>query len=319
MAPVLLLYIIASLVLLKYPLLLHKRKQLAFTARNIAHRGGAGERIESTMEAFTHAMEAGADMLELDCLLTRDGQVVVSHDENLLRETGEDVMISSLNRQDLPCYKERLKVTFDAFGEESTGQDHNFALLEEVFQRFPQTPINIEVKEDNDILIEKVASLVRSYNRDKFTVWATDNSTIMSKCRRQNPDMPYGFTVKSGIKLLVLYYTGLLPFIPLGESLLQFYLPRVINRKYIPEPTDPACLRRPWVVSLLEMVTMRRALFKHLVERGIDVHLFVCNEDCDIEAAFAVGASGVMTDYPTLLSDWLRAHPDVSLVSCEVV
>lgn len=38
-------------------------------------------------------------MLELDCHLTHDGHVVVSHDENLLRQTGHDVTMSSLNLQ----------------------------------------------------------------------------------------------------------------------------------------------------------------------------------------------------------------------------
>lgn len=36
-------------------------------------------------------------MLEMDCHLTKDGHVVVSHDENLERQTGRDVTISSLN------------------------------------------------------------------------------------------------------------------------------------------------------------------------------------------------------------------------------
>lgn len=42
--------------------------------------------------------------------------------------------------------------------------------------------------------------------------------------------MPYSFTLDRGLLLLFLFYTGLLPFVPLGESLLQFYLPRIINR-----------------------------------------------------------------------------------------
>lgn len=42
--------------------------------------------------------------------------------------------------------------------------------------------------------------------------------------------MPYSFTMGRGVLLLLLFYTGLLPFVPLGESLLQFYLPHIFNR-----------------------------------------------------------------------------------------
>lgn len=53
-AAALLLYITASLVLLKFPLLVHKRKQLAFTARNIAHRGGENSRTTFMHESKNH-------------------------------------------------------------------------------------------------------------------------------------------------------------------------------------------------------------------------------------------------------------------------
>nr|XP_057906050.1 lysophospholipase D GDPD3a isoform X3 [Doryrhamphus excisus] len=107
-------YAVASLYLLKKPQVLHRRKRTAFHCTHISHRGGCGERIESTMEAFTHAVKQGTEMLELDCHMTHDGHVVVSHDENLLRQTGHDVTISSLRLQDLPLYKDRLEVTFNA-------------------------------------------------------------------------------------------------------------------------------------------------------------------------------------------------------------
>lgn len=37
------------------------------------------------------------------------------------------------------------------------------------------------------------------------------------------------FTEMRGLQLLLLYYTGLLPFVALGESFLEYYLPHVFN------------------------------------------------------------------------------------------
>jgi glycerophosphoryl diester phosphodiesterase len=53
----------------------------------IAHRGASGHCPENTRAAFLRAIELGADMVELDCQTTRDGAVVVIHDEHLDRTT----------------------------------------------------------------------------------------------------------------------------------------------------------------------------------------------------------------------------------------
>ena len=53
--------------------------------KKIAHRGASGEYPENTRLAFEKAIEAGVDMIELDCQMTRDGHVVIFHDEKLLR------------------------------------------------------------------------------------------------------------------------------------------------------------------------------------------------------------------------------------------
>ncbi|MBI4840441.1 MAG: glycerophosphodiester phosphodiesterase [candidate division NC10 bacterium] len=52
-----------------------------------AHRGGAGLAPENTLAAFRKGMEWGADALEMDLHVTRDGEVVVIHDERLDRST----------------------------------------------------------------------------------------------------------------------------------------------------------------------------------------------------------------------------------------
>ena len=53
-----------------------------------AHRGASADYPENTMSAFTGAVALGADWIELDVQQTRDGQIIVMHDRNLLRTTG---------------------------------------------------------------------------------------------------------------------------------------------------------------------------------------------------------------------------------------
>ncbi|WP_051265909.1 glycerophosphodiester phosphodiesterase family protein [Nakamurella lactea] len=48
-----------------------------------AHRGGAGERTENSIASFTHAIELGVTTLELDTQITKDGKVVVTHDNTI--------------------------------------------------------------------------------------------------------------------------------------------------------------------------------------------------------------------------------------------
>jgi glycerophosphoryl diester phosphodiesterase len=53
----------------------------------VAHRGASAQAPENTMEAFRLGVEAGADAIELDVHLTRDGQLAVIHDDTIDRTT----------------------------------------------------------------------------------------------------------------------------------------------------------------------------------------------------------------------------------------
>lgn len=53
----------------------------------LAHRGGGGLWPESTLYAFEHAVELGVDVLEMDVQSTKDGELVVIHDDTVDRTT----------------------------------------------------------------------------------------------------------------------------------------------------------------------------------------------------------------------------------------
>jgi glycerophosphoryl diester phosphodiesterase len=63
----------------------------------IAHRGDPVGHRENTLPAFAAAVEQGADMLELDLRRTRDGAIVVLHDQSLLRLWGLDASVGDLD------------------------------------------------------------------------------------------------------------------------------------------------------------------------------------------------------------------------------
>ncbi|MFN3451117.1 MAG: glycerophosphodiester phosphodiesterase family protein, partial [Sphingorhabdus sp.] len=61
-------------------------KPLNGKALVIAHRGASGERPEHTLASYTLAIEQGADYIEPDLVLTKDGVLVARH-ENEISET----------------------------------------------------------------------------------------------------------------------------------------------------------------------------------------------------------------------------------------
>jgi glycerophosphoryl diester phosphodiesterase len=66
-----------------------------------AHRGASAECPENTLRAFRRAVELGTPSIELDVHVTRDGELVVMHDETVQRTTGSEGRIADLTLADL--------------------------------------------------------------------------------------------------------------------------------------------------------------------------------------------------------------------------
>ncbi len=67
------------------------------TALAIAHRGEPVGHRENTLPAFAAAVALGADMVEIDLRRTRDGEIVVLHDQTLERLWGVDASVGDLD------------------------------------------------------------------------------------------------------------------------------------------------------------------------------------------------------------------------------
>ena len=67
----------------------------------IAHRGASSSAPENTVAALMNAVDAGADMVELDVQMTRDRRLVVFHDERLGRTTNLHGVLASNHYSDL--------------------------------------------------------------------------------------------------------------------------------------------------------------------------------------------------------------------------
>ncbi|MGA6974452.1 MAG: glycerophosphodiester phosphodiesterase family protein [Candidatus Binatus sp.] len=124
---------------------------------NIAHRGASGTFPENTLSAFRAAINAGADMCELDVQLSRDGAVVVIHDETVERTTDGSGEVAELTLAELKRLDAGAKFKSGALkGDPIPTLDEVFAVTS------GKCGLNIELKAGG--LEHQVAQLMQSRN-----------------------------------------------------------------------------------------------------------------------------------------------------------
>ena len=312
-------YVATSILFTKYPNLLPAilknrknwkvKKSLPINS-HISHRGGAGECYENTLKAFKHAQNVQTQMLELDVHITKDNVVVVSHDQDLKRVTGQDLKIKETNFDELPKIKHVIPIDFTfgkTYSSEDKSEEHiSLPKLEDIFEAFPDLCINIDIKTYDEILIEEVNKLIIKYDRENRTIWGNFSDKTTAKCYKTNPQIGLLFSVERVLVLLIYFYTGLLPYVTLKETHLEIPMPLLAYKKYGSEMT----FLQKFIANLSHTLLMRRTLFEHLSQRGIQTYVWVLNDEEDFEMAFKqLNVTGVMTDYPSLLTDYLKRNP----------
>ncbi|MGN0629464.1 MAG: glycerophosphodiester phosphodiesterase [Oscillospiraceae bacterium] len=160
-----------------------------------AHRGFSEKYPENTLLAFKKAAETGAEGIELDVHLTKDGEIVVMHDENTVRTTGTNALIKDLTLEQFKLLDAGY-VKKGEFGFEAP------PALREVFELLAETGMecNIEIKSgvyEYPGIERKVLNLIDEFGlRDKIIISSFNHYTV---CRFKElaPDVKCGFLEES--------------------------------------------------------------------------------------------------------------------------
>lgn len=112
-----------------------------------AHRGGMGLFPENTMVAFKGSVDLGVEALEMDVLLTKDGELVTLHDFNIDRTSDGKGNVTNHNYQDLLQYN--FASNFESVNGDVPYSDGMIQIprLEEVFSTFPDKMFMVELKD----------------------------------------------------------------------------------------------------------------------------------------------------------------------------
>lgn len=122
----------------------------------IAHRGASADAPENTVSAANVAWKQNADAVEIDIHLSKDNRVMVIHDDNTKRTTGEDFKVSNTLSEDLRM--------LDAGSfKNASYQGEKIPFLEEVITTIPNgKTLVIEIKSGLDVLPQLQAVIGKS-------------------------------------------------------------------------------------------------------------------------------------------------------------
>lgn len=226
-----------------------------------AHRGASAYKAENTMEAFELAIKQGADGLELDVHLSADEKIVVTHDENTSRVTGQNYQIKEMSWEKIQ------NLNFAWF--RHNGETASAPLLENVLDlvKKENVTLNIELKnsvERYDGLEEKVLAAVRAFNVEEQIIYSSFNHQSMKKMKTLGAKSEVGLLTKKLILNPGRYARAM------GAEAIHPYYRFVLLPDYL----------------------------KNCQDAGIKVHAWTVNQEKDMVRLYKKQCQAIITNYP---------------------
>ena len=256
-----------------------------------AHRGGAGLWPENTLEAFRGAIELGCSHLETDVRMTRDGELVVFHDESLERTTDGHGRVAAHTLAQLRRLDAGYRFSPDGKSFPRRGQGLVIPTLAEVVALSPSVRFNVEIKERGpfDLPRALLAFIERHGLADRIVV-AAERHELMREFRR----LGQGRIATSASRRECLHFwlasrLGLTGFLRLPYQALQI----------------------PVRAGNLTVVTP--ALLDAAHREGIAVHVWTIDERAEMLRLLDLGVDGLMSDHPDRLRQVVLERSRASL------
>jgi glycerophosphoryl diester phosphodiesterase len=261
------------------------------------HRGCRGVLPENTLPAFAAAIEAGVDVLELDCLLTSDGHVVIYHDFHIDPKLvcyangakAPAALIHSLTLAEIkkldcgksnPLFPKQRAVLGTAL---PTLQEL-FTLIKTSNSPYAQTiRLNLEIKRDSlhpdytaspALMAKTIINLVRKNNLQERVYYSSFDFESLQAVRKIDPQASIAFLKEGNLNFMVETAT-----------LLQT---QIVSPEHI-------------LISNAEYVHALKAL-------GFKVIVWTVNEQKRWQELIHMGVDGIITDFPQELMRYLELN-----------
>jgi glycerophosphoryl diester phosphodiesterase len=238
--------------------------------RLYAHRGASHELPENTIAAFQRAIDVGADAIETDAHLTKDGHVVLSHDATGARMCGTAVPIAD--------------VTLDELRAWDAGGGHRVPTLEEALAAFPGVPFNVDAKSLHPAMVPRIVDVVHRMKAEDRTLLASFDSSNLRRIRALGYRGRTGLGQSEVVRLLAL-----------PTRALRYALLRLRG----------AAAQIPYRHFGFDLGT--RAVIEKCHALGLEVHYWTVNDAPLATRLLDLGADAVMTDDPRAIAPVLRA------------
>ncbi|MDR6198379.1 glycerophosphoryl diester phosphodiesterase [Microbacterium sp. SORGH_AS428] len=234
--------------------------------RILAHRGlvpvGSPEMVENSFAAIAAAHAAGAVYVESDCHLTRDGEVVLFHDDDLSRVAGDPRLVRDVTLREL---------------EDLMADRGGLASFEQALQSFPDVRFNIDVKAD--AAAEPAGRLAAS---------AAERVLLTSFSERRR---------RTALAAAGRARPTLLPATSAGATLVARVAAAAVtgSRRLVDRTLAGIdALQVPEYQNRIRVVTPRFLDAVH--GAGVEVHVWTVNEESDMRRLIGMGVDGLVTD-----------------------